>query len=295
MNTSLARSCLFVPANRPEMFDKACKAGADAVIVDLEDAVPFAEKATARAALAAWLSPAHPVLVRINGADTDWFAEDLALCGAPGVSGVVLSKAERVGDIARVREAGAVAVLPLIESAAGFENVRAIAGAAGVERLLFGSIDFQLDLGIRGEREELLFFRSQLVLVSRLAGLLAPVDGVSTGIGDAARLTSDAMHSRQMGFGGKLCIHPKQVSEVNRCFSPSEEEIGWAGRVLAAAAASEGAAVAVDGKMVDRPVMLRAQASRMAGLEACTSCTIVPAKQVYSAIGPCRMAPRKST
>jgi citrate lyase subunit beta/citryl-CoA lyase len=199
------------------------------------------------------------VLIRINGADTAWFADDLALCGAPGVGGVVLSKAEGVDDIARLREAGAAAILPLIESAAGFDHVRAIASAPGVRRLLFGSIDFQLDLGIRGEREELLFFRSQLVLVSRLAGLQAPVDGVSTSIGDAARLTLDAIHARQMGFGGKLCIHPKQVPEVNRCFRPGEEELAWAKRVLAAAAASGGAAVALDGKMIDRPVILRAQ------------------------------------
>ncbi|MBD8529284.1 MULTISPECIES: CoA ester lyase [unclassified Massilia] len=259
MTSAPARSYLFVPANRPEMFDKACKAGADAVIVDLEDAVPFADKAMARAALAAWLSPAHPVLVRINGADSAWFDEDLALCGAPGVAGVVLSKAERADDVARVHAAGAAAILPLIESAAGFDNVRAIAAVPGVGRLVFGSIDFGLDLGIRGEREELLFFRSQLVLASRLAGLAAPVDGVTTAIGDAARLDADTLHARQMGFGGKLCIHPKQVPGVNRCFSPGEEELAWARRVLAAAAASEGAAVALDGKMIDRPVILRAQ------------------------------------
>ena len=259
MTSASPRSYLFVPASRPEMFDKAYKAGADAVIVDLEDAVPFADKATARAALAAWLSPAHPVLVRINGADTAWFDADLALCGAPGVAGVVLSKAEQPDDIVRVHAAGAIAILPLIESAAGFDNVRAIAGAHGVERLVFGSIDFGLDLGIRGEREELLFFRSQLVLASRLAGLQAPVDGVTTAIADAARLDADTLHARRMGFGGKLCIHPKQVPGVNRCFSPGEEELVWARRVLAAAEASDGAAVALDGKMIDRPVILRAQ------------------------------------
>lgn len=259
MTMSVPRSYLFVPANRPQMFDKACKAGADAVIVDLEDAVPPADKAQARAALAGWLSPRHPVVIRINGADTEWFADDLALCGAPGVGGVVLSKAEEVGAIARLRAAGAAAILPLIESAAGFENARAIARAPGVARLLFGSIDFQLDLGIRGEREELLFFRSQLVLVSRLAGLQAPVDGVSTAIGDPARLALDTMHARQLGFGGKLCIHPKQVGEVNRMFMPGEQELAWARRVLAAFDASGGAAVAVDGKMVDRPVVLRAR------------------------------------
>jgi citrate lyase subunit beta/citryl-CoA lyase len=97
------------------------------------------------------------------------------------------------------------------------------------------------------------------VLASRLAGLGAPVDGVTTAIGDAACLELDATHARQMGFGGKLCIHPKQVAGVNACFSPGEEELAWARRVLAAAAASGGAAVAVDGKMVDRPVILRAQ------------------------------------
>ena len=180
------------------------------------------------------------------------------VCGSVPV-GVILSKAEEVNAVARVRDAGAGAILPLIESAAGFEHVRAIAAAPGVERLLFGSIDFQLDLGIRGEHEELLFFRSQLVLVSRLAGIGAPVDGVTTSIGDDGRLGADTTHARQMGFGGKLCIHPKQVGAVNRLFSPGEEEVAWARRVLEAAAASDGAAVALDGKMVDRPVILRAQ------------------------------------
>lgn len=256
----MPRSYLFVPGNRPERFDKACAAGADAVIVDLEDAVPFADKAAAREAVAAWLSPAKPVLVRVNGADTDWFTDDLALCRAPGVAGVVLPKAEQAGDIARLRAAGATAVLPLIESATGIDHLRAIASARGVQRLMFGSIDFQLDLGIPGEREELLFFRSQLVLASRLAGLAAPVDGVSTALDDADRLADDARHARQMGFGAKLCIHPKQVQAVNRCFTPGAHELAWAGRVLEAAALANGAAVALDGKMIDRPVILRAQA-----------------------------------
>lgn len=256
----MPRSYLFVPGNRPERFDKACAAGADAVIVDLEDAVPFADKAAAREAVAAWLSPAKPVLVRVNGADTDWFTDDLALCRVPGVAGVVLPKAEQAGDIARLRAAGATAVLPLIESATGIDHLRAIVSARGVQRLMFGSIDFQLDLGIPGEREELLFFRSQLVLASRLAGLAAPVDGVSTALDDADRLADDARHARQMGFGAKLCIHPKQVQAVNRCFTPGAHELAWAGRVLEAAALANGAAVALDGKMIDRPVILRAQA-----------------------------------
>jgi citrate lyase subunit beta/citryl-CoA lyase len=138
--------------------------------------------------------------------------------------------------------------------------MRTLAGAPGVERLVFGSIDFQVDLGIDGEGDELLCFRSQLVLVSRLAGIRAPVDGVSTAIDDAATLRADAERARRLGFGAKLCIHPKQVDVVDRAFLPSDAERDWARRVLDAAERAGGAVVAVDGKMVDKPVMLRAQA-----------------------------------
>lgn len=120
MSRAVARSYLYVPGNRPDRFEKACAAGADAVIIDLEDAVPHAEKAAARATLAAWLSPARAVIVRVNGADTEWFADDLAACGAAGVVGVVLPKAEKIGDavVSLCRRTGA-ALLPLIETAAG--------------------------------------------------------------------------------------------------------------------------------------------------------------------------------
>ncbi|WP_286758369.1 CoA ester lyase [Ralstonia sp. RL] len=254
-----ARSYLFVPGNRPERFDKACAAGADAVIVDLEDAVPPAGKDAARSALAAWLAPARPVLVRINGADTRWFRDDLALCGLPGVAGIVLPKAGEAGELLALQRAGAQEMYPLIETAHGFANARALAEAPGVRRLMFGSIDFKLDLGIEGDDDALLYFRSQLVLASRLANVQPPVDGVSTAIEDDRELERDTLRARRLGFGGKLCIHPKQVAAVHRCFRPSEEEIAWAKRVLDASAASGGAAVAVDGKMVDRPVILRAQ------------------------------------
>lgn len=257
----IARSLLFVPGSRPDRFDKAMAAGADAVVVDLEDAVAPADKDRAREALAAWLAPGRAVIVRINGADTGWFRDDLALCARPGVSAVMLPKAERADDIAALRAAGAATVLPLVESAAGFAALAAIAGAPGVQRLAFGSLDVQVDLGMRDALEdELLFFRSQLVLASRLAGLQPPVDGVSTAIDDAARLRDDSLRARRLGFGGKLCIHPRQVADVNRHFAPTEAERAWAQRVLDAAAASGGAAVAVDGKMVDKPVILRAQA-----------------------------------
>jgi citrate lyase subunit beta / citryl-CoA lyase len=261
MHRPVPRSYLFVPGNRPERFAKACSAGADAVIVDLEDAVPVAEKATARAALAAWLSPTQPVLVRINGAETEWFHGDVELCKAPGVAAVMLPKTERIDHLRRVEEqlGDAVPILPLIETAQGLWSALEIAQVHTVERLVFGSIDFQLDLGMQADEEELLYFRSGLVLVSRVAGIEAPVDGVSTAIDDPEQLRADTLRARRLGFGGKLCIHPKQISHVNECFRPTPDEVVWARRVLEAVSASNGAAVAVDGKMVDRPVILKAQ------------------------------------
>lgn len=266
----ILRSWLFVPGNRPERFDKALRAGADAVIVDLEDAVAPPDKDAARATVAAWLderpldsfgSKAPALVVRINGADTSWFADDLALAAKAGLHALMIPKAERAGTLADVAGAGARAVVPMIESASGFAALPALCAAAGVERLAFGNIDFQVDLGMRdAHEEELLYFRSRIVLESRLAGLAAPIDGVSTALDDSARLATDVQRARRLGFGAKLCIHPRQVAQVNSLFAPSDEERAWARRVLDAAAVAGGAAVAVDGKMVDKPVMLRAEA-----------------------------------
>ena len=256
------RSYLFVPGDRPERIPKALASGADAVIVDLEDAVGPGAKAEARAAVAGALPAARPVLIRVNGPDTGWFADDLEICRASGVAGVVLPKVERVEQIRAVAErlGSDLPVLPLIESARGIANAQAIAQSAWVERLLFGALDLQADLGITGDAEELHYFRSHLVLVSRVAEILPPADGVTTAIDDPDVLRADTLRAKRFGFGAKLCIHPKQVALVNALLSPSEAEIAWARRVLAAADAAQGGAVAVDGKMVDRPVLLRAQA-----------------------------------
>ena len=261
MNKLVPRSYLFVPGNRPDRYAKALAAGADAVIVDLEDAVPPDNKPSARSALAAWLSPEHAVLIRVNGAESQWFREDLPLCKMQGVAGVLLPKAENAEDIRAVAEhcGAATPILPLIETARGFWNASALAHPK-VQRFVFGSIDFQLDLGIQGEEEELLYFRSQLVLVSRIANLEPPVDGVTTAIDDAERIRRDTLRAWRLGFGGKLCIHPRQVNVVNECFEPTAEEQSWAKRIVEAAEAVHGAAVSVDGKMVDRPVIARAEA-----------------------------------
>jgi len=232
------------------------------VIVDLEDAVPPTDKAQARDAVVGWVSPDHPVLVRVNGAETRWFADDLALAPLPGVADIILPKAERVDDVIAVARhvAPTAVVVPLIESARGFADAPAIAQVPGVQRLAFGSLDFEVDLGIRGDGEELLHFRSGVVLASRLAGVLAPIDGVTTALSDPARLAADTQRARRLGFGAKLCIHPNQVDAVNDAFSPDAAQVAWAQRVLDAAAAAKGAAIAVDGKMVDAPVIAKAAA-----------------------------------
>jgi citrate lyase subunit beta/citryl-CoA lyase len=251
------RSLLFVPADRPERFDKACSSGADAVILDLEDAVGPSAKAAARDALANWARPDRNVLVRINAPRTSWFEEDWAMLKQlSGISGIVLPKAERVDEVALL--AVQYEIFPLVETALGLQRAEVIGRVPGVQRLLFGSVDFQLDLAVRGDGRELLFFRSQLVWASRLAGLPAPIDGVSTALDDFEKLRADAMQSRAMGFGGKLCIHPRQVAVVKAAFAPTIEEQAWARRVLAAS--PDGAAVRLNGQMVDRPLVLRAQA-----------------------------------
>lgn len=254
---------LFVPANRPERIDKALAAGADVVIVDLEDAVAIDDKESARAAVADWLSSDSAVnktiALRINSADSQWHEADLALCAHASVAAVVLPKAASVDEIARVAAAGARTVIPLIESAAGFVQAGTLAAAPAVSRLMFGSIDFCVDLGIDGDDRELDYFRSQLVLASRLAGINAPVDGVTTAIDDEALLRSDTLRGKRFGFGGKLCIHPKQIAAVRAAYLPTAAEVSWAQRVVSAAHAAHGGAVAVEGKMVDRPVILKAE------------------------------------
>lgn len=262
--TRLPRSYLFVPGDRPERFAKARVAGADMVIVDLEDAVAPESKPRARAALAATLDEAAPLIVRVNAAGTQWFDEDIDLCRHPGVAAVMLPKAEGIEAICAVVETTYKDVLPIIESARGVEAVRAIARVPGVVRLAFGSVDLALDLGIDcapdGGEIELQGFRSELVLASRLAGLDAPIDGVSLVIDDFDRLHADAERARRQGFGAKLCIHPKQIAAVQAVFTPCAEQIDWARSVRDVFVAAGGAAVMLDGRMVDSPIYQRALA-----------------------------------
>lgn len=264
---SLARSFLFVPGHRPERFAKALACGADAVIVDLEDAVPLDAKAAARDALvAAWpaLDAAQRarLLVRINPAGTPWHLADLAaVAHLPGLGAVMLPKAESVQQIGAVWRSTQRPVLPLIESAEGVGQMDATARAQGVLRLGLGHIDLQADLGLScgPDEAELAPIRVALVVASRRAGLPAPVDGVTTATTDADVLATDAQRSRRFGFGAKLCIHPAQVAGVHQALAPTEAECAWAERVLAAEVQAQGGAFSVDGKMVDPPVLLLAR------------------------------------
>lgn len=256
-----ARSYLFVPGNRPERFDAASRAGADVVLIDLEDAVAPPLKHAARQAAVEWLGK-RSAWLRINGSDSEWFADDLPLLRLPGVQGVMLAKAEASEAIAAIQRiaAPALPVIPLIESAHGLWHAMALAATPGVVRLAFGAVDFQLDLGLDGERDELLAARSQLVLVSRVAGLLPPVDGVTMALDDPDALRRDVSYARRLGFGGKLCVHPRQVAAINEGFRPTPAEVEWARRVVDAAAAAGNNALRLDGKLVDRPVIDRARA-----------------------------------
>jgi citrate lyase subunit beta/citryl-CoA lyase len=255
--TAIHRSLLFVPADRPERFAKALACGADAVIVDLEDAVAPDRKIAARENLRQWLTTTtRPVIVRINAIDTPWFADDAALCRSPRISAVMLAKTERAEDLSAID--GDARLVPLIESAAGFAAIRSIASAPRVFRLAFGAIDFQLDMNMQANREELMVYRSEFVLASRLANIEPPIDSPSTSIDDTEAVEAEAQHAHRMGFGGKLCIHPAQVDVVNRSFMPSETEVAWARRAIELAESAQGAATALDGKMVDKPVLLHA-------------------------------------
>lgn len=259
------RTALFVPATRPDRYAKALAAGADAVIIDLEDAVELSLKAQARGYIAQFAAT-HPdasFLLRVNDATTEWFDEDLALCAQhPGISGIVLPKAESAGQVRRAAATGRP-VLPIIESARGVLELAQIAGAESVERLSFGSLDLMLQLGTRPDTQGaallLDHIRCQILLQSAAHELAPPLDGVYPSFADTEGLSAIATQVRDMGFGGMLCIHPAQLPVVHAVFAPTPAERDWAARVVAQADQSGLAAFQLDGNMVDAPVIERAR------------------------------------
>ena len=257
---AVARTLLFVPGNQPERFAKAAATVADLVIVDLEDAVPNESKATARDAVAQWLSADGRAAVRVNNTRGVHYQQDVtALAGLPGLAAVVVPMADDPAALAILhkRLGPDVEIVALIETALGVVRVIELASTPGVSRLAFGHLDFAADIDSSIEDEAMLMARSALVVASRAARLPGPVDGVTTALDDPSVSGADAARARSLGFAGKFCIHPKQVDVVNAAFSPSGAEIAWAHRVIGASVA--GGAVRVDGHMVDAPIILKAQ------------------------------------
>ncbi len=271
------KSFLFTPGNNARRMEKALSAGADVLIFDLEDAVAVSEKANARNTIAGCLELPRSckVYVRINGLETNFWHDDLIMAVQHGADGVMLPKAEDdeqikfidkfLTELESKQGKSPIDLIPLVESARGVILAFNIACAAKrVSRLAFGALDYTMDIGtsFSGEGTEIFYARSHLVNASRAAGILPPVDTVFPGIKDQDGFERDLLTAKQLGMFGKLLIHPNQIEATNRVFSPSEEEIEWARRVLAAFEAAEAAGqgvVQVDGKMVDYPVADRAR------------------------------------
>lgn len=262
-----AVTALFVPGDRPERFNKAAESGAGVVIIDLEDAVAADSKAMALAAVVDALSSGDVrAVVRVNTRGSQSHVAEIAALLAlskvvgHGLLGIMLPKADDPDYLMQLRDRfpKELALIPLIESAAGVVHALELAQLPGVTRLAFGAIDFALDINASGEDRFLDHARSELVLASRAAGISAPLDSPCTEIQDLEQIADSARLARNFGFGGKLCIHPGQIIPVKTAFMPTEDEVAWALSVISVIG-SEGAATQVAGQMIDRPVTERAK------------------------------------
>jgi citrate lyase subunit beta/citryl-CoA lyase len=255
----VARSYLFVPANRPDRVNKAISTGADEVIVDLEDAVSSDEKLNAREDLRALHCDA-PVCVRINSVDSEFFDDDVAACDeSEFVKGIVVPMVKSSEDVRAVtrRLRRHIAVLALVESAEGILAAEEIA-SSGASRLMFGSADYCANLAAPPSDELFAYPRSRLVVASAAFRLPPPVDGPTLDFKNESLLTSDLRAARALGMGGKLCIHPLQVRFVRDAYQATELEKEWARSILEESAQHNGAVFAYRGEMVDGPVLDRA-------------------------------------
>jgi len=269
------RSLLFAPASKPEVLRKMPRSAPDGVALDLEDAVPADGKADARVharTAGAELAREHQelaVYVRVNAVATEWFAADVADGVAPEIAGVIVPKLEAPEQLDAVSAAlgdaglGHLHVLAGLESALGVERARELLRPP-VAVAYFGAEDFIADMGgVRtAHSTEVVYARSRVVLAARIAGMLA-LDQVVTRLDAEDHFLADAAVGRSLGYRGKLCIHPSQVTLANRAFSSSPEELDRARRLLAAyddAVARGEAAIAFEGQMVDEPLARHARA-----------------------------------
>jgi citrate lyase subunit beta/citryl-CoA lyase len=280
MNTiDLARTVLFVPGNRPDRVDKAIQTAADMVAIDLEDAVPLAEKTQARVAVKEKVKQhaSRAVMVRVNSLDTTLTAGDLAEVLAPGLAAVMLPKVQQPEDVQRIHilmceqetargvPVGSVGLVSLLETALAVENAFGIASAkmshSRPHRMAFGAADFTVDMQVAMSKsgEELKYPRARIAVACRAAGIAAPLDSpFMVDLKDVDALRADTLRAKHLGFGGRLCIHPNQIEICNQIYSPTEQEIAIAERVVAAYVEAEAVgkgAIQVDGKMIDYPIV----------------------------------------
>ncbi len=275
------RTALFVPGNRPDRVDKAVDTAADVVIIDLEDAVPYSQKKETRPVVRKKILDyqERPVFVRINALGTEFFQEDLDAVVAEGLSCVMVPKVAAAAQILEINRGlleveakkgmrpGSVSIIPLIESALAVENVfQIVSQKTDPQRLFtvaFGAADFALDMGFEISKtgEELFYPRARIAVACRAAGVEPPLDTpFMIDLKDPEALEADIKRACRLGFQGKLCIHPNQIDICNRLFSPTTEEIEYAQKVVQAfdeAEAGGSAAIQLDGKFVDYPVVER--------------------------------------
>ncbi|MSP51639.1 MAG: CoA ester lyase [Alphaproteobacteria bacterium] len=275
----LLRSFLFVPGNHSRKVEKVFGVGADAVILDLEDAVAIAEKPATRATVVEALKKPHRSLgyIRVNALDTEYCYGDFHAIVGPWLDGIMVPKVEAADQLKTVdwllaqieRERGlaigTIDILPIIETGLGLHRIDEICGGkTRVKRVSFGAGDFTRDMGLKwtGEEQELTHARARIVLASRVAGLEPPIDTVFIDLKDRAHLEMSTHTALNMGFQGKLCIHPDQVPLVNEIFTPTGAEIARAEKIIAAfkkAEAEGSASIQVDGYFVDYPIVVKAQ------------------------------------
>lgn len=275
-----SRTFLFAPGNHPRKVEKVFDAGADAVILDLEDAVAISEKAASRATVVEALQKPRGCrgYVRVNALDTEFCFEDIEAVVAKGVDGIILPKVERAADLQMVDwmmtglearrglAVGAIDLMPIIETGKGIADVRAIAdaGIARMKRISFGAGDYTRDMGMEwtlGEAE-LAPYQAEVVLASRINDLEPPVDTVFIHIREDAAFAKSCERVKNMGFQGKLCIHPVQIGAANAAFSPTADEAAFARKVISEfkkAEAAGSASIQIDGYFVDYPIVVKAE------------------------------------
>ncbi|EAM8615770.1 CoA ester lyase [Salmonella enterica] len=259
---------LFIPANKSDFFTRALTCDADAIILDLEDSVHPAEKNPGRENIIDWISKINVneakrnIYIRINNPDRNYFADDLKMLNILTKNevkeiGLVIPKLELPDTVRQFKKQlpGGFrhhSLIGIIETARGVHHCEAIA-SSGISRMAFGSLDYSLDIHCQQSKEALLYARSKIVVASRIADLPPPIDCVTPRFSSSEQLAEDALHSASLGFGGKLCIHPEQLSIVKNTFLPDSEKLAWARRVLEKS--DRNYAYQIDGSMIDLPLI----------------------------------------